>query len=69
MTWRAPNLTQQNFQVKSCAEFAGPISGNLGVSACEDVSKEELTNVAKMSTSDRLIIRGGTAKTRNKLSN
>lgn len=33
------------------------------------MSKEELSNATKMSTSDRLIIRGGTAETRNNLLN
>ena len=62
------SYSERDFQVKSCAEMAGPASfGRLGVSACADVSKEELTNASKMSTTDRLIIRGGSKETRNKL--
>lgn len=69
-TESSKSYSQRDFQVKSCAEFAGPISfGKLDVFACADVSKEELSNVSKMSTSDRLIIRGGTAETCNKLLN
>ncbi|XP_078356965.1 DELTA-alicitoxin-Pse2b-like [Oculina patagonica] len=60
--------TERDFQVKSCAEFAGPVAfGNLDVSACSDVSKEELSNASKMSTNNHLIIRGGSKETRNRL--
>ena len=58
----------RDFQVKSCAELAGSLPfGKLDVSACADVSKEELSNASKMSTNNRLIIRGGSKETRNKL--
>ena len=58
------SYSERDFQVKSCADFAGPIPfGKLDVSACADVNQEELSQASKMSTSDRLIIRGGSKQT------
>lgn len=62
------SYSQRDFQVKSCISLAGPTTiGSLGVEACADVSKNEISSVTNMNTVDKLIIRGGTSETRNAL--
>ena len=62
------SYSQRDFQVKSCVSLAGPTSvGKVGVKACANVSKEEVTKASSINTQDKLIIRGGTLETRNAL--
>ena len=62
------SYSQRDFQVKSCVSLAGPTSiGKVGVEACANVSKSEISNVTNMNTADKLIVRGGTKETRNAL--
>jgi len=62
------SYSQRDFQVKSCLELAGPTNvGKVGVKACANVSKSEISNATKMNTVNKLIIRGGTKETRNAL--
>ena len=62
------SYSRRDFQVKSCVSLAGPISiGKVGIKACADVSKSEISRASKMNTADKLIIRGGTKETRNAL--
>ena len=62
------SYTERDFQVKSCVSFAGPTSvGNVGVQACSNISKSEISRASKMSTSDKVFVLGGDAETRNKL--
>ena len=62
------SYSQREFQVKICVSFAGPTSiGKVGVSACANVSKSESEHSKDMNTVDRVFIRGGRMKTRNKL--
>ena len=64
------SYSERDFQVRSCVSLAGPTSvGQIGVSACANVSKSESSTAKDMSTSDRLIIRGGSSETRSKLLN
>ncbi|KAJ7392551.1 hypothetical protein OS493_012235 [Desmophyllum pertusum] len=64
------SYSERDFQVRSCVSLAGPTSvGQIGVSACANVSKSESSTAKDMSTSDRLIIRGGSRETRSKLLN
>ena len=49
-------------------KLAGPSNvGKVGVEACANVSKSEMSNATKMNTVDKLVIRGGTKETRNAL--
>ena len=41
--------------------------GKIGVKACANVSKSEISKTTKMNTIDKLIVRGGTRETRNAL--
>ena len=62
------SYSQREFQVKICVSFAGPTSiGKVSVSACANVSKSESEHAKDMNTVDRVFIRGGRMKTRNKL--
>ena len=54
--------------MKSCVSFAGPTTvGKVGVKACANVSKTEISKATHMNTEDKLIIRGGTVNTRSAL--
>ena len=62
------SYSQRDFEVKSCMKLAGPSNvGKVGVEACANVSKSEMSNATKMNTVDKLVIRGGTKETRNAL--
>ena len=62
------SYSERDFQVKSCVSFAGPTSaGKVGVSACANISKSESSKASDMSTTDKLLIRGGSRETRSKL--
>lgn len=48
--------------------MAGPTTvGKVGVKACANVSKTEISKATHMNTEDKLIIRGGTVNTRSAL--
>ena len=58
--------SERHFHIKSCVSLSGPTEvGKLGVQACANVSKTEITQSQKMNTIDKLIVRGGTKETRN----
>ena len=58
--------SQRDFQVKACVSLSGPTEvGKLGVQACANVSKTEISKSSKINTIDKLIVRGGTKETRN----
>ena len=60
--------SQRDFQVKSCVSLSGPTEvGKVGVQACANVSKTEISKTTSMNTIDKLIVRGGTKETRNAL--
>ena len=62
------SYNERDFQVKSCVSFAGPTSvGKVGVSACANISKSESSKASDMSTTDKLLIRGGSGETRSQL--
>lgn len=65
------SYSKRNFKVKSCLSLAGTKDTEdipeLGVSVCSGIDKSEISQVSKMSMSDYLTIRGGTAETRNEL--
>ena len=62
------SYSERDFQVKSCVSLAGPTSvGKIGVEACANVSKSEISKAKDMQTTDKLVLRGGTEQTRNKL--
>ncbi|XP_073239921.1 DELTA-alicitoxin-Pse2b-like [Porites lutea] len=62
------SYSERDFQVKSCVSFAGPTTvGKVGVKACANVSKTEISKATHMNTEDKLIIRGGTVNTRSAL--
>ena len=62
------SYSERDFQVRSCLSFAGPTNvGKVGVSACTNVSKSEISKASRMSTSDKVFVLGGDPKTRNKL--
>lgn len=64
------DYSQRNFTVKACASLAGPTDvGELGLSACSGVTKDEINKVAKLKMVSKLVVRGGTIKTRAKLIN
>ena len=60
--------SQRQFQIKACVSLSGPTEvGELGVQACANVSKTEISKTTSMNTIDKLIVRGGTKETRNAL--
>lgn len=62
------SYSQRDFQVKSCVSLAGPTSvGKVGVKACANFSRSEISKAAKMNTKNTFIVRGGTKETRNAL--
>ncbi|KAL9987582.1 hypothetical protein ACROYT_G001917 [Oculina patagonica] len=65
------SYSERDFKVKSCLFLAGTKDTedipDLGVSICSGIDKSEISQVSKMSMSDYLTIRGGTAATRNEL--
>ncbi|XP_015749132.1 PREDICTED: DELTA-thalatoxin-Avl2a-like [Acropora digitifera] len=62
------SYSERDFQVKSCVSFAGPTSvGKVGVSACANISKSESSKASDMSTTNKLLIRGGSRETRSQL--
>ena len=64
------SYSERDLQVKACASFAGPTSvGMLGVSACSNVSKNELSRASKMSVSEKRYTIGGRRETKSKLVN
>jgi len=62
------DYTERQLQAKSCVDFTGTTeAGKVNVSACSDISSEELNNASHLSTSRTLEVRGGTEETRNAL--
>ena len=59
----------RNFSIKACADLAGPVNiGKLGVSLCGGISKDESDLSRYFDMSNKLVLKGGTSMTRNKLS-
>lgn len=62
--------SQRDFTVKACVSLGGLTNaGKLGVSACSGVTKEEARNASSTSMVEKLVVRGGTPKTRAQLTN
>ena len=62
------SYSQRDFQVNSCIKLAGPTDvGKVGVKACANVTKKEISSATNMNTIDKTIVRGGTKETRNAL--
>lgn len=62
------SYSQRDFQVNSCIKLAGPTDvGKVGVKACANVTKKEISSATNMNTIDKIIVRGGTKETRNAL--
>jgi len=59
------SYTELDFQVKCCLSLGIPSA--FGVSMCSDIDKLEVSRVSKMNMRGELVIRGGTAETRNEL--
>ena len=54
------SYSQRDLEVKSCVSLAGPtLVGKVGVEACANISKSEISNTTDMNTQDKLIISGG----------
>ena len=59
------NYTQRQYVVKACVELAGSTEmSELGIGACLDITDEEIKSVQSLRTHSRLVIRGGTERTR-----
>lgn len=62
--------SERNFTVKACASLAGPTNvGELGLSACSSVTKDDIKRVSDLKIMSKLVVRGGKADTRAKLVN
>lgn len=60
--------TERDFTVKSCVSLAGSLDPKaLNVSACSNITQEEIANVSRMEMSSSLSVTGGTAETRTGL--
>ena len=60
--------TERDFTVKSCVSLAVSLDPNkLNVSACSNISREEIANVSRMEMNSSLTVTGGTAETRTQL--
>ena len=67
---RAKAYTERDFQVKACVSVAGSTKvGKVGVSACSNVNKSEISKESRMSTSEKRFVKGGKMETNNKLAN
>ena len=54
--------------MESCVQLAAPTNvGKVGIEACANVSKCEVSNTTKMDKLDKRIVRGGTKESRNAL--
>jgi len=58
------SYSERDFQVKACLSLGYKL---FRLSACSGITKSEKSRVSSMSFKDDLVIRGGTAETRNKL--
>ena len=64
------SYSQRDFNVKACLSLAGLTNaGKVGVSACQGITNKEIKKASSMSTTEKLVIRGGTPKTRASLIN
>jgi hypothetical protein len=64
------HYSQRDFTVKACLSLGGLTNaGKIGVSACSEINKEEAKNASGTSMVKKLVIRGGTHKTRAELTN
>lgn len=62
------SYSERDFQVKACLNLAGPTPvGKVGVSACTNVTSQESSSASDVTTSDKLIIKGGKSTTRDRL--
>ena len=62
--------TERDFQVKACLSAAGPTQvGEVGISACSNISQSEITKVSTMSISKKRFVKGGKRETNSELAN
>ena len=58
--------TERDFNVRACIDLSSD-TGSLDVDACTDITSKEKQEVEKLTMSDTLILKGGTAETRAQL--
>ena len=64
------SYSERDFQVRACVSAAGPTDvGELGLSACSNVTNSEKSKASKMSTSETRFVRGGLRDTNSALAN
>ena len=62
------SYSKRAFEVKSCFKLAGPTNvGKIGVEACANISKSDVSYAMEMNTVDKLTVKGGAKETRNAL--
>ena len=62
--------TERDFQVKACLSAVGPTQvGELGISACSNISQSEISKVSTMSISEKRFVKGGKRETNSELAN
>ena len=64
------SYSKRDFQVRACISAAGPTDvGELGLSACSNVTNSEISNARKMTVSETRFVRGGLRDTNSALNN
>ena len=64
------SYSERDFQVRACISAAGPTDvGELGVSACSNVTNSEKSQASKMTVSETRFVRGGLRDTNSALNN
>jgi len=60
---------ESDLRVKACEEFEGPTEiGMLGTHSCQQYNQTDAENITHMESNTKLVLRGGTSKTRATLS-
>ena len=64
------SYSERDFQVRACISAAGPTDvGELGLSACSNVTNSEISQASKMTVSETRFVRGGLRDTNSALNN
>ncbi|KAI6658131.1 MAC/Perforin domain-containing protein [Oopsacas minuta] len=62
------SYTAKQYGIQACVKFADSIPlANIGMNICSGITKADISSVSTLSTSSRLVIRGGTLATRSAL--
>jgi len=68
-TKNTTSYRDSDFHVKACEEFEGPTEiGMLGIHSCQQYNQTDAETITHMESNTRLVLRGGTDKTRAALS-